>query len=84
MAKAKDEVMQMNPVGWFEIYVDDIKRAKAFYEKVFDVELEALNDPSDGSVEMLAGISFIPAMIGISFILVGTVIINAFSSSMSH
>ena len=43
-----------NPVGWFEIYVDDIKRAKAFYEKVFDVELEALNDPSDGSAEMLA------------------------------
>lgn len=34
----------MNPVGWFEIYVQDMKRAKAFYESVFDVTLEKLND----------------------------------------
>ena len=34
----------MNPVGWFEIYVKDIVRAKAFYESVFDVTLEKLND----------------------------------------
>ena len=25
-----------NPVGWFEIYVEDMDRAKAFYEAVFD------------------------------------------------
>lgn len=32
----------MNPVGWFEIYVQDMDRAKAFYESVFDVKLEKL------------------------------------------
>ena len=29
-----------NPVGWFEIPTNDIKRAKAFYEEVFDYTLE--------------------------------------------
>lgn len=32
-----------NPVGWFEIYVDDMKRAKAFYEAVFGIELQKLD-----------------------------------------
>ncbi|MBM4231128.1 MAG: VOC family protein, partial [Gammaproteobacteria bacterium] len=27
--------MNSNPVGWFEIYVQDMPRAKAFYEAVF-------------------------------------------------
>lgn len=31
-----------NPVGWFEIYVQDMARAKAFYEAVFAVELMKL------------------------------------------
>jgi predicted enzyme related to lactoylglutathione lyase len=31
-----------NPVGWFEIYVQDMDRAKAFYEKTFDVTLQRL------------------------------------------
>jgi predicted enzyme related to lactoylglutathione lyase len=31
-----------NPVGWFEIYVQDMARAKAFYEAVFDVKLAKL------------------------------------------
>lgn len=34
--------MQVNPVGWFEIYVQDMSRAKAFYEAVFQVELTAI------------------------------------------
>ncbi|MDD5199292.1 MAG: VOC family protein [Terrimicrobiaceae bacterium] len=34
-----------NPVGWFEIYVQDMDRAKAFYEKTFDVTLERLESP---------------------------------------
>ena len=34
-----------NPIGWFEIYVDDIVRAKTFYEGVFSVTLEKLNSP---------------------------------------
>jgi predicted enzyme related to lactoylglutathione lyase len=35
--------MSMNPVGWFEIYVQDMGRARAFYETVFNVRLEKLN-----------------------------------------
>ena len=41
-----------NPIGWFEIYVDDIERAKIFYQKIFDVSLEKLNDPTDSNTEM--------------------------------
>jgi predicted enzyme related to lactoylglutathione lyase len=37
--------MTNNPVGWFEIYVQDMKRAKAFYESVFDVQLTKLDSP---------------------------------------
>jgi predicted enzyme related to lactoylglutathione lyase len=35
----------INPVGWFEIYVDDMARAKNFYESVFERKLERLNSP---------------------------------------
>jgi len=38
--------MRNNPVGWFEIYVQDMERAKAFYENVFDLKLTKLDDPS--------------------------------------
>ena len=31
-----------NPVGWFEIYVDDIARARTFYETVFQIQLMPL------------------------------------------
>lgn len=31
-----------NPVGWFEIYVQDMARARKFYESVFQVKLEKL------------------------------------------
>jgi len=34
-----------NPVGWFEIYVQDMARAKAFYEAVFDTTLSQLDNP---------------------------------------
>ena len=34
-----------NPVGWFEIYVQDMNRAKKFYESVFQRKLEKLNSP---------------------------------------
>jgi predicted enzyme related to lactoylglutathione lyase len=43
--------MQIKPVGWFEIYVQDMKRAKAFYKAVFSMQLEKLDGP-DSSVEM--------------------------------
>ena len=37
--------MKSNPVGWFEIYVQDMPRAKAFYEGVFQGALEELKNP---------------------------------------
>jgi uncharacterized protein len=40
--KAQYPPMNRNPVGWFEIYVDDMARAQAFYEKVFELKLQAL------------------------------------------
>lgn len=47
--------MQRNPVGWFEIYVQDMTRARKFYEAVLDVELTPLAAPSDGpEVEMMS------------------------------
>lgn len=35
--------MDSNPVGWFEIYVDDMTRAKRFYESVFGTRLQKLD-----------------------------------------
>ncbi len=40
-----------NPVGWFEIYVDDIARARAFYEAVFQITMQPLEG---GGPQMLA------------------------------
>lgn len=37
--------MTDNPVRWFEIYVQDMARAKAFYEAVFKIKLEKLEGP---------------------------------------
>lgn len=34
-----------NPVGWFEIYVQDMPRARAFYEAVLDTTLQPLPTP---------------------------------------
>lgn len=36
----------INPVVWFEIYVDDLPRAQKFYEKVLDVKLSNLPTPN--------------------------------------
>jgi uncharacterized protein len=38
--------MSKNPVGWFEIYVQDLKRATKFYEAVLKIKLEKLNAPT--------------------------------------
>lgn len=35
-----------NLVNWFEIYVQDMERAKAFYETVFGVQLTRLESPA--------------------------------------
>lgn len=64
--------MTDNPVRWFEIYVQDMERAKQFYESVFRVTLEKLNSPdlemwafpmqrgamgASGSLVRMAGVS---------------------------
>jgi hypothetical protein len=45
--------MKGNPVAWFEIYVQDMERAKRFYECAFQVTLQKLNAPFPG-VELWA------------------------------
>jgi predicted enzyme related to lactoylglutathione lyase len=49
----------VNPVVWFEIYVEDLKRAQKFYETVFKLELNELPMPetADDGMHML----FFPA-----------------------
>ncbi|MGA7932108.1 MAG: VOC family protein, partial [Kovacikia sp.] len=37
--------MKPNPIIWCEIYVQDMDRAKQFYESVFQVKLEKLESP---------------------------------------
>jgi predicted enzyme related to lactoylglutathione lyase len=39
--------MSTNPVRWFEIYVQDMNRAKKFYEAVLSCKLEKLDSPYD-------------------------------------
>jgi predicted enzyme related to lactoylglutathione lyase len=43
--------MAHNPVRWFEIYVQDMGRARGFYETVFDTKLARLDS---GDLEMWA------------------------------
>ncbi len=43
--------MASNPVGWFEIYVQDMDRAKKFYEAVLETKLSTLGGPD---IEMWA------------------------------
>ena len=43
-----------NPVGWFELYVQDMARAVAFYQKTFQVTLEPLPGPGMPGMEMWA------------------------------
>ena len=44
---------QMNAVGWFDLYTDDLERAAAFYQTVLGTELEVMDDPT-GETEMRA------------------------------
>lgn len=44
--------MKMNPVGWFEIYVEDLERARAFYAHVFGFSFEKI-DPPVPDIEMM-------------------------------
>ncbi|MEL7462914.1 MAG: VOC family protein [Pseudomonadota bacterium] len=42
---------QMNAVGWFDIYVDEMDRAEGFYKAVLGAEMEDMADPT-GETEM--------------------------------
>lgn len=44
--------MQFNPVGWFEVYVNDMKRAQSFYETVLKLQLQSLPLPDEASDEV--------------------------------
>ena len=44
---------KMNAVAWFDIYVNDLDRAVAFYETVLDQKLEAMGDPT-GETQMMS------------------------------
>ena len=43
----------MNAVAWFDIYVDDLSRAVAFYETVLGIKLEEIIDPT-GETKMMS------------------------------
>ena len=45
--------MKANPVGWFEIYVQDMPRATAFYEAVFEGKLEPMRKPETPDMDMM-------------------------------
>jgi hypothetical protein len=45
---------EMNPVGWFEIYVKDMNRAKSFYEKVLGEPLSKLPQSGESLEDMWA------------------------------
>ena len=44
--------MKQNAIGWFDIYVSDITRAASFYQTVFNVQLEDMQDPTSDKVSM--------------------------------
>lgn len=48
--------MKPNPIVWFEIYVQDMARARRFYETVFQCTLEPLAAPEGeaSSMDMLS------------------------------
>jgi uncharacterized protein len=42
-----------NAIGWFDIYVNDMDRAVAFYEGVLQQKLEKMGDPT-GETQMMS------------------------------
>lgn len=54
--------MASNPVIWFEVYVDDMERARAFYQSVLGVTLEPM--PSPGGMDGFEMLAFPSSMQG--------------------
>lgn len=50
--------MSKNSIGWFEIYVNDLARARAFYESLLAAEMTPLGDPGDSSLNMSNMLAF--------------------------
>jgi uncharacterized protein len=49
--KAKELAMEKpNAIGWFDLYVDNMDRAVAFYEAVFQQPLEQIEDPTGATL----------------------------------
>jgi predicted enzyme related to lactoylglutathione lyase len=46
--------MLMRKVGWFDIYVEEMDRAQAFYETVLHTTLSPMDDTNDPSAQMRA------------------------------
>lgn len=44
----------VNPVVWFEIYVEDLERAQKFYETVFQIQFSVLQNPNAKEIQMMA------------------------------
>jgi predicted enzyme related to lactoylglutathione lyase len=44
---------KMNAIGWFDIYVEELERAVAFYQAVLDCKLEPIGDPT-GENQMMS------------------------------
>lgn len=43
----------MRKIDFFDIYVENMARAKEFYEIVLDTKLTKMDDPNDDSVQMM-------------------------------
>jgi len=52
--KERSNIMKTNPVNWFEIFVQDMARAKIFYEGMLQGKLEPLPSPNTEMWEMWA------------------------------
>ena len=50
--RRKLSLNNLNPVGWFEIYVQDMARAQKFYEAVLGVKMADLPSPIGDDFEM--------------------------------
>jgi uncharacterized protein len=51
--KKENDMAKTNAVGWFDIYVNDMERAVAFYEHVLGQKLGEIGDPT-GETQMMS------------------------------
>lgn len=52
------ENLKFNPVGWFEIYVQDIEKARKFYSEVLQLDMQDMPDPTGDGGENMKMCSF--------------------------